>query len=509
MACCEWIFSFFNLAPSMSDRIGRVGIIGLQYESNTFIASPTTLKNFEAEVLLTGEAVRDHFKLSHHEFAGFFAGLEDAGVEAVPLFATLALPSGPITAETLRTLLDRLLASIPASGLDGLLIAVHGAAVSEDQPDMDGFWLSRVRERVGPRLPIVCTIDPHANLSPAMVAACSATIAYRTNPHLDQRERGLEAARLMARALRGEVHPVQAASYPLVAINIERQLTSASPCRELGMELDRVRATPCVLSASLILGFPYSDVEKMGSSFIVVTDNDEALAQKLSAQLGEYLWNHREDFRGQLIGVDEALDRAARLPGPVCLLDMGDNVGGGGPGDSTFLIHALHRREVRRSCACLFDPISAAQAIHAGVGARLSMRLGGKTDRLHGEPLEAAATVRSLHHGQFKETQVRHGGSVHYNMGACAVIETDSGLTLLLISRRTPPFSLGIMTSCGLEPRDFTAIVAKGVHAPVAAYESVCRSFIRVNAPGLTTADMVTLQYKNIRRGLFPFDAAD
>jgi microcystin degradation protein MlrC len=480
----------------------RVGIIALQHESNTFIRTPTVLKNFADDILLSGEAIRAKFRDSHHELGGFFAGLDEARIDAVPLFAAWAVPSGTIAAETFDVLLERLLASIPPEPLDGLLIAAHGAAVCESQPDMDGCWLTRLRARVGPEIPIICTLDPHANLSPAMVAACDATIAYRTNPHLDQRERGVEAARLMARTLNREVRPVQAAAFPRVAINIERQLTAASPCKELGAQLDEIRNTPGVLSASAILGFPYADVEKMGSSFIVATDNDLALAERLSAKLGDYLWQHREDFRGQLIGVEDALDRAAKLDGPVCLLDMGDNVGGGSPGDGTILIHAIHRRESGKSFACVYDPESAAQASAAGAGGRVQLRIGGKTDQLHGAPLETFVRVRSLHDGQFKEPQPRHGGVVEYNMGPCAVVETERGLTLLLTSRRVPPFSLGALTSCGIEPHGFSILVAKGVHAPVAAYEPVCRHFIRVNTPGVTSADMALLKYKNIRRGL-------
>src|SRR5438874_8904911 len=168
-----------------------------------------------------------------------------------------------------------------------------------------------------------------------MVDSCNAIIAYRTNPHLDQRDRGIDAAKLMARTLSGEVRPTVAAVFPPLAINIERQLTRDEPCRSLFARAEEIRQRPGVLSASVVLGFPYADVAEMGSSFIVVTDNDADLAKAKADALADYAWAHRQDFVGELISIDDALTRAMQSPKPVCLLDMGDNVGGGSAADGT------------------------------------------------------------------------------------------------------------------------------------------------------------------------------
>ena len=485
----------------------RVGILSLQHEANSFLKQATTLEDFRRDVLLTGESMRTEYGAAHHEVGGFFQGLEEAGLEALPLFMAWALPGGVLDSASADELLRLLLEALDAAGpLDGLLVAPHGAAVSATQRDLDGYWLSRVREKVGAHLPIVCTLDLHANLSPAMVNACDATIVYRTNPHLDQRERGLEAARLMARTLRGAVKPVQAAAFPPVAINIERQFTAASPCLELNRLADELRARPGVLSVSIVLGFPYADVAEMGAAFIVVTDHDRELAQALAGELERYLLEHRREFVGRLIGLEEALDLLERSPKPVCLLDMGDNVGGGAPGDGTWIAQALHRRGGTRALLCLFDPESVQRALEAGAGQRVELRIGGKCDALHGSPLELPVRVRGLYDGKFVELAPRHGGKTRYDMGQTAVVETNSGLTLMLTSRRTAPFSAGSLGACGLDPQAFAAIVAKGVHAPVAAYEPICKTFIRVNTPGVTTADMTTLKYTFRRRPLFPFE---
>src|SRR5262245_38288355 len=179
----------------------RVGVVALMHESNTFIRGTTTLADFEADLLLEGEAVREKLSDAHHEVGGFFEGLSAADLEAVPILAARALPYGPISAETATTLVNRLLRALAGAGrLDGLLVAPHGAAVAENEPDFDGYWLTQVARELGTGVPIIGTLDLHANVSPRMVQACNALIAYRENPHLDQRARGREAAALMDRS---------------------------------------------------------------------------------------------------------------------------------------------------------------------------------------------------------------------------------------------------------------------------------------------------------------------
>src|SRR4051812_36383426 len=202
----------------------RIGIIGIMHESNTFIDAPTTLDDFRRDLLLVGGEIRDRFAGAHHEVTGFLETLDAEGVEAVPVFFARSLPSGAISAEALDTMIEMMTRELGRVGpLDGLLVCPHGANVSERHRDMDGYWLSLLRRRFGPGAPIVCTLDPHTNLSPLMVDSVNATVAYRTNPHLDQRQRGTEAALLLLRTLRGEVNPTQRAAFPPVAINIERQ----------------------------------------------------------------------------------------------------------------------------------------------------------------------------------------------------------------------------------------------------------------------------------------------
>lgn len=484
----------------------RVGIIALLHESNTFISQPTTLEHFRHNLLLTGEPIRQQLGDTHHEVSGFFDGLKWERIEAVPIFAARAIPYGTIASDAFAQLLASMLAALQAAGpCDGYLVAPHGATVSQLHRDADGHWLTAVRQQVGPGVPIIGTLDAHANLSPAMVTATDALIAYRTNPHLDQRQRGQEAARLMAATLRRQVRPTQAAAFPPLVINIERQLTSEPQLVPLYRQADAMLQRPGVLANSILLGFPYADVPSMGAATLVVTDDDRELAATLARELADSLWQRREDFVGQMIDADEAVAQAAEQPGPTCLLDMGDNIGGGSPGDSTHLGHAL-RRQGANAFLCLCDPESAAQAAAAGSGAELSMRLGGKSGPLHGGPLEGTFEVLGLFDGKFVETEVRHGGFTHCDQGLTALVRDAGGLTVMLTSHRMPPFSLQQLLSCGVDPARFQMLVAKGVNAPVAAYREVCPHFIRVNTPGCTTADLAQLDFRFRRRPLFPWE---
>lgn len=488
----------------------RVGLINIIHESNSFIATPTTLDDFRRDTLVIGDEIRPRFANSHHETGGVLDALDEAGVEVVPMLATHATPIGEITHETLESLMSMMHEQFDLAGpLDGIVLGPHGAAVSERERDMDGYWLSQVRQWVGNDVPLVTTMDPHGNLTPKMINAVDAIFVYRTNPHIDQYQQGIHAANLVVKTIRGEVKPTMAACFPRICINIERQHTPSSPCREMYALADEMLKRPGVLSNSVVLGFPYSDVVEMGSGFLVVTDNNRDLAQRYADELGRYLFNHREAFVPEFITVEEAIDQAETDHGPVCLLDMGDNVGGGSSADGTFIAHAVHHRGGPKTFIALYDEESVRQAEHAGVGSRVTLRMGGKTDDQHGKPVEAEVEVKGFFEGTFTESEVRHGAHGRFDMGRTAIVETSTGLTVQLTSQRTVPVSLNQMLSCELDPKAFQILVAKGVHAPVAAYEPVCEKLIRVNTAGASSADMSRFVFRHRRRPLFPFEPID
>ncbi|MBD3674449.1 MAG: M81 family metallopeptidase [Planctomycetaceae bacterium] len=492
----------------------RIGIIGLLHESNTFLASPTVIDNFKQVTLATGAEIPPLFEESHHEIGGFFVGLKQLSdsieepIEIVPIFVGRSLPSGTISSECWQELQRRLFQELEQAGpLDGLLLAPHGATVSEEILDADGNWMQKVRQVVGLDLPLIATCDPHANLSPQMVAACDAILAYRTNPHLDQKQRGMQAAELLVRTIQGEIKPCMEAIFPPMAISIDRQMTEEWPLSELCATANEQQLTePDLLSNSILLGFPYADVPEMGSAVVVVTDNDPAKARAYAQKLAEKMWSHREDLAADLVSIETALDRCREFSEPVCLLDMGDNVGGGSSADGTSLAEALHHRNEFSAFVCLYDPQVVKEAEAVGAGNRATFSVGGKTDDLHGSPFTAEFEIVSFHDGRFRESEVRHGGFSEFDQGMTVILKTSTDLTIMVTSRRMVPFSLQQVISGDLDPASFDVLVAKGVNAPIAAYREVCPHFIRVNTPGSTSADMTQLPFEHRRRPLFPFE---
>ena len=486
----------------------RVGVLGFLHESNTFLSVPTTYEHFASTSLTRGAGLVERWRGAHHELGGMLAGLEAAGFETVPCMATFAMPSGAITAAAYEQLAAELLESVRnALPLDGLLVALHGATASVPHPDADGEILRRLRQLVGPDLPIVVTLDLHANVSHTMVRHSTAVVIYRSNPHLDQERRGEEAAQLLARTLAGEVSPVQALEAPPFFVQISRQYTSVEPASLLYRDLDEVLRWPGILSASVAMGFYYADVEEMGTTFLAVADNDAELARRAARWMAERAWARRREYTGVLPDPASAV-RGAAASGhpPVVLMEVGDNVGAGSPGDSTIVMAELYRQGVRNGLVVLYDQEAVAQCVAAGVRQEVELTVGAQTDALHGAPLPIRGRVRTLSDGIFVETQVRHGGWGRADQGITAVVETPEDHTVVLTSRRMAPMSLEQLISLGIHPERKSILIVKGVVAPRAAYEPVAGEIVLVDTPGVTADNPNYFQYTRRRRPLFPLE---
>ena len=485
----------------------RVGLLGFLHESNTFLPVETTYSHFASTSLTRGSAVRERWQGAHHELGGLLAGCDEAGLTVVPGMATFAVPSGTITAEAFEQLASELLNSIELP-LDGLLVALHGATASAGYPDADGEILRRIREVTGPHLPIIVTLDLHANVSPQMAELSTAMVAYRSNPHLDQFERGREAALLMARTLKGEVRPVQALETPPMLIHISRQHTSVEPARGLYADLETVLTWPGILSASVAMGFYYADVPEMGMAFLAVADADEPLARRAAQWMAQRAWERRADFVGHLLTPAAAVEYARQTTKkPLVLMDVGDNVGAGSPGDSTILLAEVLRQGARNALVILYDPESVKQCITAGVSNSVNLAVGGKTDLLHDAPVLVEGKVRTLSDGVFVDSQIRHGGWGGGDQGLTAVVETAEGHTIVLTSRRMAPMSLEQVISLGVHPERKDILIVKGVVAPRAAYEPVAGEILLVDTPGVTSDNPAAFVYRQRRRPLYPLES--
>ncbi len=487
----------------------RVATLGFHHESNTFAPVPASLQQFLASGPDEGDGLIAKYAESQATLAGFIeAAAADADVELVPLVYFDLNPMGTITAEALDTIIARLLAALDDGGpWDAVLLGLHGAAASEVHRDADGEVLERIRERLGADVPIGITYDMHANVSARMVERATVVNIYMTNPHLDPRLRARQCADLIFRVVRGEIHPVMALEKPPLAVNILRQGTSDSPMKELVALAAEAATRPGVLSVSIAEGFPYADVEEMGMAFLAVTDDDAELAGVIARELAHAAWEVRTELEGDGVAIDDALRRAARSEAhPVVLLDVGDNVGGGSPGDSTHVLAAAQRLGVGGLFHSLCDPASVAACAVAGVGATVELSVGGKTDQLHGEPVAIRGVLQMLDDGKFEDNGPTHGGFRFYDAGPRALVHTDDDHMVLLTSRPRGNTSRQELVSAGLDPLTQPIIVAKGVHSPRATYEPIAAEMIQLNTPGCTSADVSALEYQYRPRPMFPYE---
>ena len=263
----------------------RIAVAGFAHESNSFSSQPTKLDDFRVN---EGRGMLDVYADTFHEIAGYIAGSVEFDYELYPLFAAVATPAGPLTAEAYESWMERLLAALKAAPpLDGILLALHGALVAEGFPQGDGETVRRVRELVGADLPIVVTHDYHANVPEQLVRDADALLIYKTNPHIDQRECGLQAASILVRTIRGEVRPTSAIVKPELLFNIYFHNTSQPPMQPLMQAAIELEREAGILSCSIAGGYQYADVPAMGPSIVVVADGDAARAQREAEHLGE------------------------------------------------------------------------------------------------------------------------------------------------------------------------------------------------------------------------------
>ncbi len=489
--------------------MATIAIGGIMHESNTFSSVPTDRAAFESGRLIFGNDILDIWGESHHEVGGFIEGASLYDWDLHPTLMAAATPAGRVTDiffdEIVTELIQRI-RSIP--DLDGVLLALHGAMVVESYPDGDGEVLRRMRRALGSNFPIVSTLDHHTNVSEQMVAESTALVIYKTNPHIDQRQRGLQAAEILMRTVRGEIKPTQALAKPPMIFNILHQYTSVEPMCPILQEAAELETRSNVLAANIAAGYPYADVHEMGPAAVVVTDNDPQLAQAEAERLSNRLWNVHNQLDINLPDAAGAVAQAMESEAhPVILVEMGDNIGGGSPGDSTFIVSELLRQEADGFVCILYAPQEVEACIRAGVRGEVTLTAGGKSDNQHGSPVPIRGRVRLIHDGYYEETAPRHGGQRYQDQGITAVVELERNNLIVLTSKRQVPFSLHQLLSLGIDPQQMKHIVVKAAIAYRAAYEPIAGKIIEVDTPGLTAVNPLHFAYQDVRRPIFPLDS--
>lgn len=483
----------------------RIAIGEISHETNTF-CPPTTLEMFQKYLWARGEEITQRFRDTRTFLCGMAEAAERLGLVPVPTFAASTNPWGVITREAYDAMLGELLDGLrQAMPLDGICLALHGAGVADGISDLEGAVLAAVREVVGPQMPIAVTLDLHGNTTPRMAELATGLFSVHEYPHTDMYERGQEAVEFLLRVLRGEIHPVTVVeALPLLAVPGPSGL---EPVRSINALCHRWEAEPGMIDCALMHGFPYSDIPEAGATVVAVAEHDPALARRAARAVAQEVWARREGFVRNYplpaLAVAEAV-AAAGDGTPVVINETSDNPGGGAPGDGTHLLKAMLEAGLTQSAfGMLYDPSVAEAAHQAGVGATVQVRLGGKHDQMHGDPLDLEVYVKSLSDGKYRLSALGRGVQADYGKTARLVC---GGLDIVVASRRGQVLDPGPFLLHGIDVRDCRIVGLKSSAHFRAGYEALASRIITTDPPGLCSSNLAHFNFQHVRRPIYPLD---
>jgi microcystin degradation protein MlrC len=485
----------------------RIALIHVAQETDDFNPLPTTLADYESFGIFEGKAIeelRDYGQIGGHYEAIARSGLE---IETIPIIRAFAVAGGRITREAFDFFQDKIRKGLEAAGsIDGLALQLHGACAAEGIDDVEGEQAALCRQILGPDIPIVLGLDHHGNVTQKIIDNVDAIVGHRTQPH-DVVDTGILGTGLLIRLLTEELKPVMAwRKIPLLS-HQEQFLTAHGPMKRW---FDRARAIEAenasVLQASNYPMQPWLDVSEGGWSTIVVTDNDQALAERYADELADLAWSMRDAFQErEAISVDEAVLKAdAADTGVVVLSDTGDTVFGGAAGDSNLILEAMLRLKIKGPALLpLISPKAAMRLYEAGVGATVTLPLGGDAATEFFTPIEVTGTVKAIGGGVVRLSDYNHQPEVDYGK---AVIFEAGPVTLLITEKRAvagnTPEAYRVM---GIEPADYKIAVVKTA-SNFQFFAPISSGVVRADTRGPGQSDVFTLPWKNIPRPVYPLE---
>ena len=483
----------------------RIAVAEVAQETDSFSPMIADRSDFEETGLYFGDEILERMR-GVGPIGGFLDVVAEQSepVTLLPIIRAWGGAGGTITAETLDFFTERLVAGLKQSlPLDAVFLSLHGAAASEKEDDVEGHVLQAVRQIVGNEIPVVVAFDHHANITQRMVNLSNALIGHETQPH-DPPATGRKAGRILFRMLRGEIRPVIGwQKIPMVTPQ-DQFLTSAGPMKEwfdLAREMEHRHG---VLDVSPAPMQPWLDVAEGGWAVVVHTDNDPLLAQSLAREMANKAWSLRDQFwSSERVAPNEAVRQAdAAERGLIILSDTGDSVYGGAPGDSTVLLKSMLEQNIQSLAFIpMVDPAALQAAIDAGVGATITVDLGGKVDNIFSKPVQVTASVAAVSHGFTVDLHDR---------GVCDLRKTAllsvGSIRIALLDHRSFAINHPVLYQhLGLDIADAKMVVVKT--ASNFQFFTHWRSgLIRVDSPGTTQSDLCAFDWKRIPRPTYPLD---
>ncbi len=492
----------------------RVLLAGLFHETHTFLGRATTQDEFAVR---SGERMFDATG-DGSPLAGVLEFAASCGWDVLPAADLRATPSGTVEDGVFEFFWQEFASAFRrhrADGIAGIFLVLHGAMVCQTVRDVEGALIERIRRcPAAGQLPICGVLDLHGNISRRTVEQSQGFLAYRINPHTDARQAAIDGAALLDRILTTGRRPTALFEPSPIMWPPTGTGTADEPMRSLeamAREIERNDAE--IAAVNVMAGFSFADTADTGVSFSAVTFGDAERARRCLRNLRDYAIGHCEQGNvvepplGQVM--PQVLDCIARGQTPVALVEPADNVGGGAPGDAPTILRALLAHRVDRAAVVINDPaaVEALADVRPGGSRRLS--IGGKVSRFTDPPLSLDVQIVSRSDGRFeledRQSHLASMSGVRIEMGPCAVVR-HGGVTILLTTRKTPPFDLGQLRSQGLEPETLNVIGIKAAVAHRRAYDRITKSSFTVSTPGPCSSDLRSFPYRHVRRPLFPLD---
>jgi len=479
----------------------RIMVGGFSHETNTFNPRKTTLEIFKKSMSLGPDVLKRGGGMVHgivgDSIGGFIDVMEMYDIELIGSIRA-GEGQGIVTGEAFDYITGAMLDTLDKNQVDAVYLSLHGGGVAEGHPDLEGDTLALIRKKVGPDVPIMFTMDLHCKPTKQMAEVADAASVFRTYPHADAFEVGKEIADIMLGTLFGKIKPVIAVrKLPLMIGPPLNVVTADMPIK---LVYDKAKMMERTISGVLTVcpghGFMQQDVPTQGAGVIVTVDRDRALAQKLADELGDLFFSYRKDYWVHLPYPDETIRQALALNRktgkPVAIADGGDNMGAGTPGDGTALLVQILKQGVKNAFVQIWDPESAKKAALSGVGATVTLDVGGKTDTLYGPPVQIKGKVVAVSNFSGKDSPA-------------VKIETN-GITILVNTDQIGPNDQKNLRAVGIDPSKYTMSVCKGGFAFRPQYPNTIYEYILSNTPGYSSVDLKTFKFTQIPRPIYPLD---
>lgn len=484
----------------------RIAIAGILTECNDFTSALITEADFERVELLRGDQMLER---TDGVVGGTLSELaKHPDFIAVPLLFTSTIPGGALTDKCFQAFHDEIINRAKEAGeLDGVLLLLHGAAVSESVADIEGELLKSMRDVVGNHIPVMVTLDLHAHITETMVKLSTALFGWETYPHMDSYTTGARAADLMVRTLNKQINPVQVmARVPVLTSAINASTERPGPFYDLMKKAKKWEHEGKCLSSSVFLVHPYIDRPEMGSGALIVTDNDPQAAATMAREIAQEYWDRREEFEPRVWKPEDAIRDALKSDSTRSVLtEVADTCGGGAAGDCVAVLRAMLELGVERKAIYpVVSPQAADDAANAGIGSEVEIYVGAEIDKKWGPPVKIKGVVLNVTDGNFTyQGGVWDGASGR--MGTTAVVRVGS-IDVVMATFPTYEWRDEQYRSMGLNPADYQLIIVKNPMNYYMTYNSIAENFYVIDSPGPTPATCKSLIYNQMKRPFFPFD---